>query len=199
MAGPATQAIGVPSARGLAFAITFLVAVAVSGCAERAPQAADPPTGLAALGLVATTIPFAADGNTFCLPGEATDDTACEPPGGTRLLLGPYDAPILGLNVTATWDAAGQASTELVLTLVCHESGRTDNQPRCDGVPDLVVRGASPLHATLGGLITEPTAIIEVRVEVPDGPAGVAAPTRQAFHLEGVLRSATDPDATNQA
>ena len=170
-----------------------LAAVLASGCADPAPQAAEEPDWLAQMGLEEVATPFAADGDTACLPGEDGDDTLCEPPRSTRLLLGPYDAPIIGVEVDLTWQAGQAGARELVMTVLCHENGFTATPPPCDGVDAVQVRGPSPLHADLAGLATEPTALIEVRVEVPDGAAGQALPTRQAFHWDGVLRTAREP------
>lgn len=178
----------------------FAVAAALAGCGQPTP---DPPSepidGLAALGLVPVVTPFAADGWTLCLPTEQGDDTLCEAPAeGTRLLLGPYDAPILGLHVVATWTPASGATRELVMTVLCHESGATDDPARCEDVPDLQVSGPSPLAADLVDLITPESAVLEVRVSLPAGAAGVPTLARQAVHWEGNVTTGREPDATNQ-
>lgn len=173
----------------------------LAGCAEDAADRQPPPSGLAALGLVAVTTPFMAQGSTLCLPTEQGDDTLCEAPGteGTRLLLGPYDAPIVGLHVEATWSPEGDATRTLVLTVVCREHGTTDDPPRCEEVEDLVVRGPSPLVADLVDIITPATAVLEVQVRVSEGAFGAAAPGRQAYQLQGNVTTAREPDATNQS
>ena len=176
----------------------WLLLLLLPGCAEPSsptPAEADP---LAALGLVPATAPFALDGWTLCLPSEGGDDVTCDVPGGSRVLLGPYDAVITAVDVTVSWTPASPATQQLVVTVACHESGATDNPVRCEGVDDAGQSGASPLTIRLGGLQTAPTALIEVRVEEPELAAGAPSRTRQAFHVEGTVFYAPDPDATNQ-
>lgn len=177
--------------------IAWLLALLMAGCAAPGPAADAPVDPLAALGLVAVEHPFALEGTTLCLPGEGGDDVACEPGAGARILLGPFDAIVTGINVTATWDAERPTTERLRLSVWCHESGATGNPSRCDEVPDEAVDGASPLTIRLAHLETPSTAVLEVRLTEVETPAGLA--TRQAFRVEGLVTYAPEPDATNQA
>lgn len=177
--------------------VPWLLAVAVAGCASPAPGIEAPVDPLAALGLVAVEHPFALDGTTLCLPGEGGDDVACEPGEGSRILLGPFDAIITGINVTATWEADRPTTQRMRLSLWCHQSGATDNPSRCDEVADQQVTGSSPLAISLADLQTPTTAVLEIRLTETETPAGRS--TRQAFHAAGIVTYASEPDATNQA
>ena len=198
-AAPAVHQNGyAPGARLRAVRRAWLLLLLLPGCAEPAGPAPAEQDPLAALGLVPAQAPFALDGWTLCLPNEGGDDVTCDVPGGSRVLLGPYDAIITAVEVTVSWAASSPATQELVVAVACHESGATDNPVRCEGVDDVGHTGASPLTLRLDGLQTAPTALIEVRVDEPELAAGTPSRTRQAFHVEGTVSYAPDPDATNQ-
>lgn len=176
----------------------LVLTVLVAGCAQPSPDKGDPVDPLGALGLVEVEAPFAHDGTTLCLPEEGGDDVACEPGTGARILLGPFDAVITGLNVTASWVADRPTTQELILTVWCHESGTTANPVRCDGVAEKEVRGTSPLAIAIEDIETPTTALLEIRLTEPEAALGIQPRTRQAFHVEGIVTYAPEPDATNR-